>query len=161
MDLSTFEGYHRQRHRDTLRYATAIVGPDRAEDACQEAWLRAWRAWGKAEVDHVDAWVLRIVRNCCLDRVRSTRPTLALSADELPLVPPIDDAVLDFVQAEESCRLLQQLPAQLREVLWLREVIDLSYAQIAEVQQVPIGTVMSRLHAARKKAARLLARADR
>nr|MBA2750649.1 RNA polymerase subunit sigma [Actinomycetota bacterium] len=52
--------------------------------------------------------------------------------------------------------LLQGLSAPLREVLWLREVMDLTYAEIAEVQGVPIGTVMSRLHAARKKAARLL-----
>jgi DNA-directed RNA polymerase specialized sigma24 family protein len=46
----------------------------------------------------------------------------------------------------------------LREVLWLREVMDLSYAEIAKVQHVPVGTVMSRLHAARRKAGRLLGR---
>ncbi|HEX2063686.1 MAG TPA: sigma factor-like helix-turn-helix DNA-binding protein, partial [Acidimicrobiales bacterium] len=54
--------------------------------------------------------------------------------------------------------LLQKLPAPLREVLWLREVMDLSYAEIAEVQRVPVGTVMSRLHSARRKASRLLRR---
>ena len=41
---SSFEHFHRRFSADALRYARAIVGPDGAEDACQEAWLRAWRA---------------------------------------------------------------------------------------------------------------------
>ena len=52
--------------------------------------------------------------------------------------------------------LLQRLSPPLREVLWLREVMGLSYAEIAEVQDVPVGTVMSRLHSARKRAVRLV-----
>ena len=56
---------------------------------------------------------------------------------------------------------LEALSPKLREVLWLREAMDMTYAEIAEVQAVPIGTVMSRLHAARKKAARVLRNSGR
>ena len=42
----TFEDFHARRAGDALRYAAAIVGFREAEDACQEAWLRIWRAWG-------------------------------------------------------------------------------------------------------------------
>jgi len=75
---------------------------------------------------------------------------------DLAPVPPPDEAVVTALELASAWVLLQGLSAPLREVLWLREVMDLTYAEIAEVQSVPIGTVMSRLHAARKKAARLL-----
>lgn len=154
--MTSFEDFHRQRARHALHYARAILGSDSAEDACQEAWLRAWRAWGSAEPDNLDGWLFTIVRNCCVDRLRSTRPASAVKEADLAPVPAPEDAVLAALELASAWVLLQQLPAALREVLWLREVMDLSYAEIAEVQGVPLGTVMSRLHSARKRASRLL-----
>jgi len=154
--MTSFEDFHKQRERHALHYARAILGSDSAEDVCQEAWLRAWRSWGSAEPDSLDGWLLTIVRNCCIDRLRSSRPVGVVEETDLPPVPPPDEAVVTALELASAWVLLQGLSAPLREVLWLREVMDLTYAEIAEVQSVPIGTVMSRLHAARKKAARLL-----
>lgn len=64
--------------------------------------------------------------------------------------------MLSAVDAGVVGEMLDSLTPPLREVLWLREVMDLSYAEIAQVQDVPVGTVMSRLHSARSKATRYL-----
>src|SRR6266542_1139815 len=133
----TFEDFHARRARDALRYAAAIVGPREAEDACQEAWLR-------------------IVRNCALDRGRSqsrARSTEPLGEIDPPAPVGVEDVVMPRIEAEGALRLLGQLSVPLRETLWLREVGGLTYAEIADVQSVSIGTVMSRLHAARKRVA--------
>jgi RNA polymerase sigma-70 factor (ECF subfamily) len=156
----SFEDFHARRAGDALRYAAAIVGQREAEDACQEAWLRIWRSWGRSDPDRLDAWAFRIVRNCALDRGRSqsrTRSTEPLGEIDPPAASGVEDVVMPRIEAEGALRLLSQLSVPLRETLWLREVGGLSYAEIAEVQVVSIGTVMSRLHAARKRVARHLA----
>lgn len=154
--MTSFEDFHQQRAKHALHYARAILGSEAAEDACQEAWLRVWRAWGSADPENLDAWLVAIVRNCCFDRLRSNRPATVLQESDVAPVPPADDAVVAALELAAAWVLLQRLSPALREVLWLREVMDLSYADIAEVQRVPVGTVMSRLHAARRKASRLL-----
>ena len=53
----SFELFYRDFSGDALRYARAIIGPEGAEDACQEAWLRAWRAWGTAEPGKEQPWL--------------------------------------------------------------------------------------------------------
>ncbi len=154
--MRSFEDFHQHRAKHALHYARAILGSDAAQDACQEAWLRVWRAWDSAQVDSLDAWLLTIVRNCCYDRLRADRPVTVLEETDLAPVPPADETVVAALELAAAWVLLQRLSPPLREVLWLREVMDLSYAQIAEVQRVPVGTVMSRLHTARRKAVRLL-----
>lgn len=153
---AAFEDLYRRRAEDSLRYAAAILGVDDARDATQDAWLRVWRAWGKADPEHLDAWAFRIVRNACIDRRRSRRQTDVLDDTKLPPVLSADDIVPGQVDAANAIPLLAKLPKDLREILWLREVMDMSYAEIAEVQEVPMGTVMSRLHSARRKAAAVL-----
>ena len=156
----SFEDFHARRAGDALRYATAIVGQREAEDACQEAWLRIWRSWGRTDPDRLDAWAFRIVRNCALDRGRSqsrSRSTEPLGEIDPPAPSGVEDVVMPRIEAEGALRLLGQLSVPLRETLWLREVGGLSYAEIADVQSVSMGTVMSRLHAARKRVARHMA----
>lgn len=152
----TFEDFHRDRRRHALLYARSILGADRAEDACQEAWIKAWKAWGTARADRLDAWLFRIVRNCSIDRLRADRSEPGLEESDLPPIEPFEDDVLSAVDAGVVGEMLASLSAPLREVLWLREVMDLTYSEIAQVQDVPVGTVMSRLHSARSKAARYL-----
>lgn len=155
---SNFEDFYRRRAGDALRYATAIVGREEAEDACQEAWLRIWRAWGQADPAHLDAWAFRVVRNACLDRHRARRPVHSLDGIDVRSPDNLEDVVLPRVEADAALVLVGNLSLPLRETLWLREVSGLSYAEIAAVQEVPVGTVMSRLHAARRKLARMLDR---
>ena len=158
---TSFEDFHRRRASHALHYARAILGSESAEDVCQEAWFRAWRAWGSADPARLDGWLLAIVRNCCYDRLRVSRPVAVLEERHMAVTPAAEDTVVAALELASAWALLQQLPPALREVLWLREVMDLSYAAIAEVQGVPVGTVMSRLHTARRRAARLLRRRDR
>jgi len=152
---SSFEHFHSRFSDDALRYAKAIVGPDRAEDACQEAWLRAWRAWGSADPTKAELWLRTIIRNCCFDaqrrgRVHETSPELPADRGAAP-----DDAALAALELATLWAGLERLSPALRETLWLREVQALPYAEIARRQHIPVGTVMSRLHAARVQARRL------
>ncbi len=151
---ASFELFHRSFSGDALRYARAIIGPEGAEDACQEAWLRAWRAWGTAEPGKEHRWLRTIVRNCCFEAQRRRR-----AQEAEPDLPPDDGTAPDeaALAALEWATLWAGLglsPA-LRETLWLREVLTLPYAEIARRQGIPVGTVMSRLHAARLQARRL------
>lgn len=159
--MPSFEDFHQMRAKHALHYARAILGSDAAEDVCQEAWLKAWRAWGAADPAKLDSWLLAIVRNCCYERLRSTRPTAVLEADAGLPAASHEDVVIAALELAAAWVLLQKLSPPLREALWLREIMDLSYAEIADVQQVPVGTVMSRLHAARRRAARLVAARQR
>jgi RNA polymerase sigma-70 factor (ECF subfamily) len=153
-----FEAFYERTQPNTLRFATAIVGVLDAEDVCQDAWFRVWRAWGTAEPERLDAWVFRIVRNTCIDRFRLMRRRDDATGWMPALVDPVSVEELVVERASESPaeRAISRLSPQLRETLWLREVIGLSYAEIAQVQDIPVGTVMSRLHSARRKAARWL-----
>ena len=159
--MDEFDDFYRDRAAAMRRYAVALVGPVDADDSCQEAWSRIWRAWDEADPERRDAWAFRIVRNCCIDRRRRAKPVAELEESRLPPVPGVDTVVIDRLEADAALDLLARLPVRLREALWLREVAGMSYAEIAEVQQVPIGTVMSRLHAGRRKVARELGREGR
>ena len=151
---SSFELFHRSFSDDALRYARAIIGAEGADDACQEAWLRAWQAWGTAEPGKEQSWLRTIVRNCCFDALRRRK-----AHEAEPDLPPDDrtapdDAAVATLELAALWSGLALSPA-LRETLWLREVLTLPYAEIARRQGIPVGTVMSRLHAARLQARRL------
>ena len=151
----TFEDFYRRRARALHRYATAVAGPEAADDACQEAWLRMWRAWGSADYDRLDVWARQMVRSCCHDRRRSVeRPAPPRFVRSVDLQP--DELVLRQADAAAIGESVRRLPPHLREALWLREIVGMSYAEIAESLSIPIGTVMSRLHVARRRLARRL-----
>ena len=156
--LAAFEDFYRSRAPGLFLYASAVAGPALAEDACQEAWLRMWRAWGNADVARIDAWARQVVRNCCLDRREA-------QAQAQPAIPDVDtpdsrpapeELVLRRAEAVAIGEHIRRLPQHLRDVLWYREIVGLSYAEIARTLEIPMGTVMSRLHAARRKLARRL-----
>lgn len=155
-----FEDLYHRRAADTLRYAAVIVGPAEAEDVCQEAWLRVWQHWDASDSDRREVWALRIVRNCALQRRRwrRRRPCEPLEGlDGQPQPAAVEDLVLTRLRADEALQRISQLPRRQRQTFFLREVADLSYSEIAEIQEIPTGTVMSRLHAARRQMARSLA----
>ena len=122
-----------------------------ADDAMQDAALRAYRFANRVEAGKGRAWLYQIVRNCCytLLRLRTDHRDLA----EVPEVPdPSASAESQMAleaSAEELRAALQRLPPEYREALILREWEELSYREIAQIMEVPEGTVMSRLSRAR------------
>lgn len=132
-----------------------------AQDVVQEACLRAHRYFASFRDGDGRAWLLSIVRNCChtwIERHRRDRPA---AGDDvlLSIADPRAAADETAVRSSERARIQQAFDAltpELREVIVLREVQDLSYRQIAEVVGVPMGTVMSRLSRARDRMAALL-----
>lgn len=156
---TAFEAAHAELGAAATRYAAVILGAERRAalaDVMQDVWTRAWAAWPPAEMQRRDAWLFRIVRNRCVDEHRrSRRWTRSLDASD-DLAAGDDPAASAL--ADEALRLLAGLPGPMREALWLRAVDDRSYAEIAALQGVPIGTVMSRIHAARRRLSRQLGR---
>jgi RNA polymerase sigma-70 factor, ECF subfamily len=130
-----------------------------AQDVVQDAVLRALRHFAGYREGDARAWLLAIVRNCCLTWQRQHRvDRIGLSlGDEVDAVVS-ESAGTDAAAIQRSERALLEravatLPAEFREVIVLREVQDLSYREISDVVGVPIGTVMSRLARARRRLA--------
>lgn len=128
-----------------------------AQDAVQDAYLRALRYYDPFTVGDARAWLLTIVRRCCFAS-KSRRAAEAhpmTGTPELLTVPdpaPAPDAAAVAVALHEAVSAaLQSLPSDQREILVLREMRQLSYREIAQVVGLPIGTVMSRLSRARRR----------
>ena len=134
-----------------------------AEDAVQEAILRAVRYFSTLRDDDARAWFLTIVRRVCFTAYRTDRPqgTDMISIDAVgpQLVDNHEqpDLAAERLQVQQRVReAVDQLPPLLREAIVLRELQSCSYAEVAAVTEVPIGTVMSRLSRARARLADLL-----
>jgi RNA polymerase sigma-70 factor (ECF subfamily) len=133
-----------------------------AEDVVQEAYLRAFKFFSGYYGGDSRSWLLTIVRNTCYTWLQQTR-TLRL-AD--PIEDKLDEIGLDFadpemlllqsIDAHTVRNALQDLPVEFREIVVLREMEGLSYKEIADIVDVPIGTVMSRLARGRKRLQALL-----
>ena len=125
-----------------------------AEDAVQDASLRALRYFGTFSGGDGRAWFLRIVRNTCYRWRRKDLQAATRSFDEeqhSSVRPPSDPEalLLKTDDATSVARALSRLPDPLHQVLALRELEGLSYRELADVVGVPVGTVMSRLSRAR------------
>jgi RNA polymerase sigma-70 factor (ECF subfamily) len=133
-----------------------------AEDVVQEAYMRAFKFIDGYRGGDARAWILTIVRRSCFTWLARNRPfelvaiadeegeqRLAAAPDtetpdpEAQLLQRLDDATLNA--------LIEALPPLFREVIVLREIEELSYKEIAEILETPIGTVMSRLARARQR----------
>ena len=132
-----------------------LVREHDAEDAMQEAYLRALRFFGGFRGGDGRAWFLAIVRNACYDLLhRSSAPIAAFDEDaHTPedAVENPEEALLRHADTAMLRRALERLPVALREALVLRELEGLSYKEIARVTGVAMGTVMSRLARARAR----------
>jgi RNA polymerase sigma factor (sigma-70 family) len=131
------------------RYLTR--DPVVSEDVVQDAMLRAFRAFGQFRGESPRAWLLAIVRNCCRTAQPGSNGPVALidlpeqSAERKdPALNPEEEA-LRRSEIDEIRAAIEAIPEPFREAVVLRDLEELSYAEIAEVAGVPIGTVMSRL----------------
>jgi RNA polymerase sigma-70 factor (ECF subfamily) len=143
--------------------------PD-AEDLVQDAYLKAYKSFGGFAGGNSAAWILAIVRNTCLTWLKRTpagRNVISLAdatarADVARVLTmnatdePPDEAVIKKMERDRLHVAIATLPVAFREVIVLREFAELSYAEIAEITNVPVGTVMSRLARARNRLRDLL-----
>jgi RNA polymerase sigma-70 factor, ECF subfamily len=128
-----------------------------AEDAVQEAYLRAYRAFARFRGGDGRAWLLTIVRNVCYSQLRQGRREIPVDAfDETQhgatdQLAEVNAQVWREIKSDQLQRSMEALPAEFREVLVLHEIEELAYKEIAAVLEIPLGTVMSRLAGARQK----------
>jgi RNA polymerase sigma-70 factor (ECF subfamily) len=128
-----------------------------AQDLVQESYLRAWKFFAGFKGEEGRVWLLAIVRNTSISKLRKERthgPLLALDEEAHPIAAnaPDPQQVLGLKEESELLhRALADLPLDYREVLVLREIEGLSYREIAEVAGIAVGTVMSRLARGRQK----------
>lgn len=145
-----------------------------AEDAVQDAYLRAYRSFRDFEGENIRPWLLKIVRNVAFRKLSDQKRAANViffdaavsertSGEAAVLQVPADGASAEerMIEAGEQAmvrRALVKLAPLFREVIVLREIEAMSYREIAELTGVPIGTVMSRLHRARTELRRTLTR---
>jgi RNA polymerase sigma-70 factor (ECF subfamily) len=131
-----------------------------AEDAVQECYLRAFKHFDSYRGPAIKPWLFAILRNVCRAEYarRQTTPTSPIEeaperAEATPLWhegPPTPEAqMLHHRDSDTVRRLVAALAEPFREILVLREIQNLSYREIADIAEVPLGTVMSRLARAR------------
>jgi RNA polymerase sigma-70 factor (ECF subfamily) len=140
--------------------------PD-TEDVVQEAVLRAFRSFATFRGENACAWLLAVVRNAAytfLQRGRSRGQETEFDdeqhGDAAAVEPNPEDLFVSSVQRRSLNEAVQALPLEFREVFVLREAEGLAYKEIAQVLEIPIGTVMSRLSRARRRLQDTLRGAD-
>lgn len=165
-----------ERHRERLFRAALLIvrDPEDARDLSQEAFVRAFRHLARFDSTRpFYPWLYRILRNLCLDQVDKNRRRATLSLDrileEAPGAasmerdatrsgPPPD--ARERIQAQQMSRHLhaaiEELKPEFREVIFMQHFQEMSYQDIADALEIPIGTVMSRLFHARKKLAEIM-----
>lgn len=132
--------------------------PHLAEDIAQDAFVKIWHSIPRFQVGNFKSWVYRIVMNTAIDYTRRAQPTVDI--DEVPLTTAGDNpesAMLRLERAQAIRQAIMHLPPHSRAALILREYEGLSYKEIAEVLNIPLGTVMSRLNYARNRLRAVLA----
>ena len=141
-----------------------------SEDVVQDAMLRAFRGFGQYRGGSPRAWLFMIVRNCCRTALVGRGGTVSLVVHEGSLseeaaaalnehpdpAPTPEEEVFRKADTNRVRLAIEAIPDPFREVVVLRDLEELSYAEIAEVTAVPVGTVMSRLSRGRAMLAKEL-----
>jgi len=165
-DRAMFDEVFLPHMAEAYRLAQWLTGNSYdAEDVVQDAALRAFRGIKSFGAVNARAWSLMIVRNTAYSWLRKNRPKAVAFTDDLSIaeqqelehegphgtrVETPEEIALFKADAEVLQQALGQLPAHFREVIVLREINQLNYRDIAEITNVPIGTVMSRLSRGRQ-----------
>jgi RNA polymerase sigma factor (sigma-70 family) len=165
-DREMFDEVFLPHMAEAYRLARYLTGnASDAEDVVQDAALRAFRGIKSFGAVNARAWSLTIVRNTAYSWLRKNKSKAVVFTDDLSpaeqqeleheglhgtRVETPEEIALFKADAEDVQRALAQLPALFREVIVLREMNQLNYRDIAEITNVPIGTVMSRLSRGRQ-----------
>jgi len=155
-DRRAFEDLVRAQQHRVYGLALRMLGnAAEAQDVAQEAFLRAHRGLAEFRGDaRLSTWLHAIVSRLCLNRLAGSERRLARHGEEalarLADDRPGPDQALERGELEEALhRAIGELPEERRIVVVLRDVEGLAYEEIAEVLELPVGTVRSRLHRAR------------
>ncbi len=164
-DVNAFEKLVTEYEKGVYAIALRMTGnPEDASDMTQEAFIKAYNSLQSFRGDSkFSVWLYRIASNVCLDflRSRSRKPTVSLSVED----DEGEETQLDVADESQSPELLlersltrdavqrglQSLAPDYRQILLLREIQGLSYEEIADVLQIEVGTVKSRIFRARKR----------
>lgn len=124
---------------------------EEAEDLVQTALVKAYQAWSRFDGRHLRSWLVRILRNERLMALRGAKPTTSLDEPEAGEVAeaPFWDKLAWKLEADQLLAELDRLPDIYRDTVHLCDVEQLSYEEAADVMDVPVGTVRSRLFRAR------------
>lgn len=170
-NVNDFEKLVTAYEKNVYSLALRMVGdPEDAADMTQETFIKAYRSLSSFRGDSkFSSWLYRIASNVCLDflRSRSRHPQVSLSSSdedgrttfELPdMSRNPEEQLMKKLSMEAVRRGLEQLPEQQRQILVLRELGGLSYAELARILGIEEGTVKSRIFRARKRLCALLLR---
>lgn len=152
-------------HYQGLAFSVAyrmLQDSDAAADAVQDSFIKAFRALHTFQGGNFKAWLLRIVTNSCYDVLRSRQRRSTESLDNLPVEQEYAQQLLDSSESPEQHaermelnrqieRGIESLPPDQRLALVLCDVHGYAYEEIAEITQMPIGTVKSRISRGRAK----------
>jgi RNA polymerase sigma-70 factor (ECF subfamily) len=122
-----------------------------ADDLVQDCMVKAWQKRQQLkDREKLNAWLYRILHNCWMEYLRRSKPMVELT--EVPTeTGGGPDGLLEQQQLADRVRqAVARLPVGQREVVTLVDLEELRYAEVAEILEIPIGTVMSRLNRARK-----------
>lgn len=157
-----------ERHRPRLaRFAVRMLGNrEDAEEALQDAFLRAFRSLGQcADLDRFDGWLFRILANRCRTRgARRSRYEATFVADEIALLAARDPSSADLLDrhawSDEVARALAALGEEAREAFLLRYLEDLSYEEMAELTGAGVSALKMRVKRACERLRWLLTEAQ-
>jgi len=153
--VPTWEQVASEYGRVIYNFAYRLTGNrDDASDLAQEVLLRVRRGLAGYQPGSFEGWLWRITRNAFLDEVRrkQRRPTSELPDEDrsmLSTAPTPDEVLAETRLSSEIQEALLQLPYEFREAVVMCDVVGLSYQEIAEAAEVPVGTVRSRIHRGR------------
>jgi RNA polymerase sigma-70 factor (ECF subfamily) len=171
-DRVRFEEEALELSDQVYRVARRLVGSrEEAEDLMQDAYARAFRSWRQYQPGtNLRAWLLRILTNLNIDhgRRRQRAPEM-LPMEEgdyflynrleaaVPEENPAEERVIERLSQDSVVDALADVPHDFRDVVVLVDIGDFSYADAAQILDIPVGTVMSRLHRGRRILKRNLA----
>lgn len=144
-DPAAQHGFVRATQPEVWRFVAGLVDPGSADDLTQETYLRAFRALPQFEGrSTARTWLLGIARRVCADHIRTLQRRRRFEG-ALPEVT----ASPDHAGYLSATALLRELPEDRRVAFLLTQLVGLSYAEVAEVEGIPVGTVRSRVARAR------------
>jgi RNA polymerase sigma-70 factor (ECF subfamily) len=165
-DRVRFEEEALQLSDQVYRVARRLVGSrEEAEDLVQLTYERAFRAWQQYQPGtNLRAWLLRILTNLNIDRGRRVQRTPDVQPLEegdyylynrlestMPDENPDEERVIERLSQDAVVEALAEIPHDFRDVVVLVDIGEFSYAEAAQILDIPVGTVMSRLHRGRRQ----------